>query len=93
MDPSRFSCRGYGGSVPAVSTLGNPCGPLLATMSLRPYGRVRGTRPGELSVTIPARVTEPDANALAVLAHRNGCSNAAIIRGLLSNGLAPWVDS
>jgi hypothetical protein len=65
---------------------------LKTPMSQSPLDRVRGTRPGDLTVTVSARITQTEASCLFGLARRNGCSKASIIRELLREGLASMVE-
>lgn len=72
--------------------LGNLRGPSDAGVDLHPLDRVRNTRTGDLVCTVSARLTQPEADALAALAKRNGCSKASLMRELLRDGLKPLLE-
>jgi hypothetical protein len=84
--------RPSGATGPAVSPLGNLRGPLESAMPLGPLDRVRGTRTGDLDVTVSARLTTAEADALKALAQRNGCSKASIIREMVRDALGQISD-
>lgn len=71
---------------------GNLRRPSETAMALNPLDRVRNTRPGDLTCTVSARITQAEADALTALATRNGCSKAALMRELLRDGLAPLLE-
>jgi predicted DNA-binding protein len=62
-------------------------------VALNPLDRVRNTRPGDLVCTVSARITQAEADALAALAQRNGCSKAALMRELLRDGLKQLLEA
>jgi hypothetical protein len=71
---------------------GNLGGLLKTPMYRSPLDRVRGTRPGDLTVTVSARITQAEAIALISLAQSNRCSKASIIRELLREALGEAVE-
>jgi hypothetical protein len=92
MASPRTTCRPSGAMGSALASLGNLRGPLESAMPLGPLDRVRGTRPGDLTVTVSARLTTAEADALKALAQRNGCSKASIIREIVRDALAPLLE-
>ena len=84
--------RPSGATAPAVASLRNLFGPLETSMPLGPLDRMRVTRPGDLAVTVSARVFTAEADALKDLAQRNRCSKASIMREMVRDALAPPLE-
>jgi hypothetical protein len=80
---------GYGSGL----TLGNLWGLSSSPMTRNALDRLRGTRPGDLVCSTAIRLTKEEADVLTDLAHRAGCSRAALMRELVRDGLKTLLEA